>query len=132
MTFREMNLRIFRGEPVPHVFFQPLDGLEALTPLPQGDVSPEEIKEHIGDKVLLDGIPAILFLPPFTREQVMEMVEKLVKLFHPRLVLGISDELPESGGAEPIERVRLIADWCRRRSMRAERQAVSRSAPEAD
>lgn len=23
MTFREMNLRVFRGEPLPHVFFQP-------------------------------------------------------------------------------------------------------------
>ncbi|GIV19210.1 MAG: hypothetical protein KatS3mg023_0961 [Armatimonadota bacterium] len=97
---------------LPYLKDLPFDGLEALTPLPQGDVTPEEIKEHIGDKVLLDGIPAILFLPPFTREQVMEMVEKLVKLFHPRLVLGISDELPEGGGEEPIERVRMIAEWC--------------------
>lgn len=97
---------------LPYLKHLPFDGLEALTPLPQGDVSPEEIKEHIGDKVLLDGIPAILFLPPFTREQVMEMVEKLVRLFHPRLVLGISDELPEGGGEEPIERVRMVAEWC--------------------
>lgn len=97
---------------LPYLKYLPFDGLEALTPLPQGDVSPEEMKEHMGDKVLLDGIPAILFLPPFTREQVMEMVEKLVELFHPRLVLGISDELPEGGGEEPIERVRMVAEWC--------------------
>ncbi|HIE04948.1 MAG TPA: hypothetical protein EYP61_09335 [Candidatus Latescibacteria bacterium] len=31
----------------------PFDGLEALTPLPQGDVSLEEMKEAVGDKVLL-------------------------------------------------------------------------------
>ena len=23
MTLQEMNLRVFRGEPIPHVFFQP-------------------------------------------------------------------------------------------------------------
>ncbi len=73
----------------------PFDGLEALTPLPQGDVSIEEMKEHIGDKILLDGIPAVLFTPTFTQEEVAICVEKLVKLFHPRLILGISDELPQ-------------------------------------
>ena len=45
----------------------PFDGIEALTPTPQGDVTLEEIKEHIGDKVLLDGIPAIYFMAPYPR-----------------------------------------------------------------
>lgn len=40
------------------------------------------------------------------------MVERLVRLFHPRLVLGISDDLPEGGGEGPMERVRMIAEWC--------------------
>jgi hypothetical protein len=40
----------------------PFDGIEALTPSPQGDATLEEIKEHIGDKILLDGIPAIYFM----------------------------------------------------------------------
>lgn len=98
---------------LPYLKDMPFDGYEALTPLPQGDVSLEEIKEHIGDKVLLDGIPAILFVPPYTREELMEMVERIVALFHPRLVLGISDELPEGGEEEAIERVRMVAEWCR-------------------
>jgi len=98
---------------LPYLADLPFDGLEALTPQPQGDVTVEEMHAHIGDKVLLDGIPAVLFLEHHSREQLMECVEKLVKLFHPRLVLGISDELPEAVGEEGFERVRLIADYCR-------------------
>ena len=90
----------------------PFDALEALTPLPQGDVSLEEIAEAIGGKILIDGIPAVLFLPPYTREELMRTVEKTVDLFHPRLVLGASDEVPEGGGEEAAERVRMVSEWC--------------------
>ena len=89
----------------------PHDGLEALTPFPQGDVSLEEIKEHIGDKILLDGIPAVLFLDTYSREQLMETTERIIELFHPNLILGISDELPQGAGLEAVERVRLVAEY---------------------
>jgi hypothetical protein len=92
----------------------PFDGLEALTPTPQGDVTLEEIKEHLGDKILIDGIPAVLFMDTYSREELMEATEKIVKLFSPRLILGVSDEVPEGTEKESIERVRMIADWCRR------------------
>jgi hypothetical protein len=65
---------------------------------------------------LLDGIPAVLFLDHHSREELLECVEKLVKLFYPRLVLGISDELPEGGDEESWERLKLIAEWCRNTS----------------
>ena len=90
----------------------PHDGLEALTPQPQGDVTLEEIKEHIGDKILLDGIPAVLFMDTYPRSQLIESTERIIDLFHPNLVLGISDELPQGAGLESIERVKLIADLC--------------------
>lgn len=90
----------------------PFDGIEALTPAPQGDVTLEEIKEHIGDKILLDGIPAVLFMETYAREDLMACVEQIVKLFHPRLVLGVSDEVPEGSGAEAMARVKLVAQWC--------------------
>ncbi len=93
----------------------PFDGLEALTPLPQGDVSLAEIKEHVGDKVLLDVIPAVLFLPTYPREQLMQTVEEIVNLFQPRLVLGASDEVPQGADVEAIERVQMISEWCRNR-----------------
>ena len=95
---------------LPHL---PFDGYEALTPPPQGDVSLEEIAAHIGDKVLLDGIPAVLFLPTYSREELMIAVKKVVALFHPRLVLGVSDEVPQGAGfEEAMERVRMVSEWC--------------------
>jgi len=91
----------------------PFDGIEALTPTPQGDMELESIAEHIGDKVLLDGIPAILFLPSYPRERLAECVDRLIELFHPRLVLGISDEAPQGGEQECVERIRWVSDYCR-------------------
>jgi hypothetical protein len=98
---------------LPYLADLPFDGLEALTPEPQGDVSLEEMREHMGDKVLLDGIPAVLFLDHHPREQLQECTERIVELFHPRLVLGISDELPEGGGDESFERLKWVAEYSR-------------------
>jgi hypothetical protein len=67
----------------------------------------------MGDKVLLDGIPAVFFLDHYPREALERCVERVVELFHPRLVLGISDELPEGGGEESFERMRWVAEWCK-------------------
>jgi hypothetical protein len=98
---------------LPYLADLPFDGLEALTPVPQGDVTLEEMREHIGDKILLDGIPAVLFLRHHPREELQACTEKIVELFHPRLVLGISDELPEAGDEESFERLRWLADYSR-------------------
>jgi hypothetical protein len=88
----------------------PFDAIEACTPIPQGDVTLEEIKEALGDRVLLDGIPAVYFLPYYPLETLIDCAKKVVELFHPRLVLGISDEIPPDGD---IERVRLIGQMVR-------------------
>jgi len=98
---------------LPYLADLPFDGLEALTPLPQGDVTLEEMQAHMGGKVLLDGIPAVLFLEHHPREALQACVERVVELFHPRLVLGISDELPEAGGDETFERLKWVADYSR-------------------
>jgi len=63
--------------------YLPFDGLEALTPLPQGDTSIEEIKENIGDKVLLDGIPAVLFLPHYSQEMRKEIDKAFLSPSYP-------------------------------------------------
>ncbi|TVR51827.1 MAG: hypothetical protein EA426_19680 [Spirochaetaceae bacterium] len=111
--FTHIHIDGYFRQLLPYLERMPFDGLEALTPLPQGDVTLEEIRENIGEKILLDGIPAVLFLEHFPREQLMECVEKVVKLFHPKLVLGVSDELPEGGGDESYERLKSIAAWAR-------------------
>ena len=92
---------------LPYLRDCPWDGIEAATPLPQGDVTIEEIKEAMGDLVLLDGIPAVYFLDYYPTETLVECVKQLVELFHPRLVLGISDEISPDGD---IERVRLVGE----------------------
>ncbi len=92
----------------------PFDGLEALTPQPQGDVTLEELREHIGDKVLLDGIPAVLFLSHYSAEELLAAAEQVIRLFHPRLVLGVSDEVPEGAvAADAIERIRMVSEFCK-------------------
>ncbi|MBN1401250.1 MAG: hypothetical protein JXA74_10460, partial [Anaerolineae bacterium] len=111
--FSHIHMDGFFHSLLPYLRELPFDGIEALTPAPQGDVSLEEMAEHIGDKVLLDGIPAVLFMPQYTEGELMQTVEQLVALFHPRLVLGISDELPEGTGPEALERVRQVARWAR-------------------
>jgi hypothetical protein len=92
---------------LPHLRDCAWDGIEALTPLPQGDVTLEEVKEAMGDRVLLDGIPAVYFLSTYPLETLTSCVRRAVDLFYPRLILGISDEIPPDGD---IERVRLVGE----------------------
>ncbi len=85
-----------------------MDGIEALTPVPQGDVTIEEIKEALGDNmILLDGIPMTCFLPHEPIEELETYTRKIIELFAPNLVLGISDE---PSPVCDIERVRMVVD----------------------
>jgi hypothetical protein len=84
-----------------------LDGLECVTPVPQGDVTLDEMKEGMGDMFLRDGIPAV-YMCNWTPVKVLEnYVMELMETFYPRLILGISDLLPSNG---EIERVRLVKE----------------------
>jgi hypothetical protein len=85
-----------------------LDGIEAITPQPQGDVSLEQIKEGLADELfLIDGIPAIYFDDIYSEDNLVECVENIIELFAPKLILGISDEISSTGD---IERIRIVDD----------------------
>lgn len=84
-----------------------LDGIEAITPLPQGDVTLEETAEALEGMVLLDGIPAVYFLKTYDMKVLEEYVYKIIEMFKDRLILGISDEMPGDGD---IERVAFVSD----------------------
>ena len=91
---------------LPHLRDCPWDGIEAATPLPQGDVTLEEIGEALKDLVLLDGIPALYFLPDhYPVEMLVECARQVVELFYPRLILGVSDEIPPDGDIERVRRI---------------------------
>ena len=88
-----------------------LDGIEAVTPVPQGDVTLEEVKEAFGDEILLiDGLPAVLFAEPFTDEQLMREAQRTIDMFAGRLILGISDEMPSNGLLERVELVTRLTE----------------------
>ena len=82
-----------------------LDGIEAITPVPQGDVTLEEAKAALGDRFLFDGIPAIFFDQTFSEQTLADCARRCIGLFAPNLVLGISDEISSTGD---IERIRLV------------------------
>jgi hypothetical protein len=83
-----------------------LDGIEAITPIPQGDVTLEEIKEGLGDELFfIDGIPAVYFDHTFSEKTLLDFTEKLIDMFAPKLILGISDEISSTGD---VERIRLV------------------------
>jgi hypothetical protein len=99
---------------LPYLQDAPYDAVEAATPAPQGDVTLQEIKDAIGDKILMDGIPALYLLPnQYPVDTLTGFVQDMVDLFYPRLVLGVSDEVRPDGGTESA---RLIGE--RGRDMR--------------
>ena len=65
------------------------DGYEALTPKPQGDVTIEEIAKSVGDsgKILLDLLPATLFLRQFSEERLIQETKNILDTFAPNLIL---------------------------------------------
>jgi len=88
-----------------------LDGIEAVTPAPQGDVTLEEVKAALGDKMfLIDGIPAIYFDETFAEQTLIDAARKVIDLFAPKLILGISDEISSTGDIERIRTVGRIVD----------------------
>lgn len=88
-----------------------LDGIEALTPQPQGDVTLEMIREALGDSMfLLDGIPAIYFDHTFSEQTLVDCTRRVIELFAPKLILGISDEISSTGDIERIRLVQQIVD----------------------
>jgi hypothetical protein len=90
---------------IPLVKLTGLDGLECVTPLPQGDVALNEMKEGMQGMFLRDGIPAVLMCPWSNIKTLKNHVESLIEAFYPRLILGISDLLPANAD---IKRVNIV------------------------
>ncbi|HID96494.1 MAG TPA: hypothetical protein EYP53_10645 [Candidatus Latescibacteria bacterium] len=88
-----------------------LDGVEALTPAPMGDITLEQIKEAVGNKmVVLDLLPAIDFLPYRPLKEVLEFARRVIDMFAPKLILGISDEISQVGQIEKVEAISKLVD----------------------
>jgi len=89
-----------------------LDGLECVPPEPQGNVTPEELREGLKDMILVDGIPATHFLPLVKEDELKAFAYRMLDLFAPRIILGISDMLPPDGDIEKVRMVgEIVADY---------------------
>lgn len=86
------------------------DGIEAATPLPQGDITLEELKEALGDAILLDGIPAVLFLEHYPYQELEEFAARVLEMFSPNLILGVSDEVPPPADIEKVRAISRLVD----------------------
>jgi hypothetical protein len=96
---------------LPYLLDTGLDGVEALTPEPMGDMTLEGIKEAVGDKmVVLDLLPAIDFLPNHPTSELVDFARKAMDMFAPKLILGISDEISQVGQIEKVEAVSELVD----------------------
>ena len=93
---------------LPYVHETGLDGIEAITPYPQGDVTLEEIREALGDDALPAGRhPGHLLRRDLFGRDAGRVYGQIIDLFAPRLVLGISDEISSTGD---LERVRVVGE----------------------
>ena len=59
----------------------------------------------MGDKILLDGIPAVMFIPVYTPDQLKRFTREILETFSPNLILGVSDELPPTADIRMVELV---------------------------
>ncbi len=76
-----------------------------------GDISLEEIKEVVQDKmVVLDLLPAIDFLTYRPLKELLEFTRRVIDIFAPKLILGISDEISQIGQIEKVEAISGLVD----------------------
>jgi hypothetical protein len=88
---------------LPYLRESGLDAIESLTPEPMCDMTLEDIKGAVGDTmVCLDLIPAIFFLSHHDTGEVLEFTRRVIDMFAPRLILGISDEISQIGQIEKV------------------------------
>jgi hypothetical protein len=95
---------------LPYLSQVPFDGIEALTPEPQGDITVKEIADNIGDKIVLDGIPATVFMPQFSEERLIQITQELLESLSPNLILGVSDELPPNADGRRLKTVSKLVE----------------------
>ncbi len=89
----------------------PFNGIEAPTIKPQGDVTLEEFRKALGDRIIvLDGIPSTIFTHYFTDAQFDKLVKNVLDAFAPNIVLGVSDEYSPNGLFSRLKRVAGIVE----------------------
>lgn len=96
-----------------------VDCIDAVTPAPLGDLTPEECRTEAGPNLILwGGLPAPVWLPQVPEEVFVAAVRRWLDLRHlsPRLVLAPGDQVPPGAERRRIERViELVEEYGRYR-----------------
>lgn len=75
-----------------------------------GNVTLEELHEAMKGMVLFDGIPATYFLSLVSKKELVDFTNKILCLFSPKIILGISDMLPPNGDIGKVRSVSEIVE----------------------
>ena len=87
-----------------------IDCIDAVVPMPVGDVAIEDLRALAGDRIiLLGGLPGAMFAPTFTAADMEKQVRKIIELHKDsgKFMLGVADQVPPNGD---LDLVRLVAD----------------------
>jgi hypothetical protein len=90
-----------------------IDAIDALTPGPVGDVALDEIRQLVGDEILvLGGVPGAMFAPPFTADDMRRHVLEIIRLHKDsgRFMLGVADQVPPNGDIQLVRLVRELVE----------------------
>jgi uroporphyrinogen-III decarboxylase len=85
-----------------------IDGADAVTPAPWGDLSPQQCREEAGPKFILSGgVPPNSFSSNVPLKVLDEQIEAWLALRHqsPALIIAPGDQLPPDGDLERVARM---------------------------
>jgi hypothetical protein len=97
------------------------DGIEAITPVPVGDVAIEELRNLTGHErtILWGGLPGAMFCSPWTATDIQAQTRRWLNALgnDGRLIVGSADQVPPDGEIELCRVVvDTIAEWAAARS----------------
>jgi len=85
-----------------------IDGADAVTPAPWGDLTPQQCRDEAGPKLVLSGgVPPSSFLPNVPIKVLDEQIEAWLELRRqsPALIIAPGDQLPPDGELERVARL---------------------------
>jgi len=86
-----------------------MDGIEALTTKPAGDVAVEDLRKMAGnDNVILWGcLPSVIFTPKYSNTEFEKIVEEFISIHRedPRMIAGSADQISPDAELERLSRV---------------------------
>jgi hypothetical protein len=87
-----------------------MDGIEALTPAPVGDIPVSELREQVRNDrtVLWGGLPGAMFSPVYSFDSFKSHLEEVLKIYAKkgRFVLGSADQIPPDADFSRMELVK--------------------------